>query len=203
MRTFPYYRRAEKTGWQNSIRHNLSIKPVFIRNGETNGRTGGYWTIDPKISIGGFKKIRRIGDTSKQLPRSSKSKTETTNQISTQTNESFWEPDPDTFTDSPSSTEEPTVNTGKILSTEMEDHRQSIEEFLEMGLGRSPEKRKVKILSALDMPHQSVVATKSLPEPIQKALNIDDNEDDIDERQPYMGSVDFYEQVQNSKFQLK
>ena len=195
MQTFPYYRRVEKTGWQNSIRHNLSIKKVFIRYGETNGRTGGYWTIDPKISIGGFKKIRRIGDMSKQLPKCSTNKTEKSNQMSTQTNESFWEPDPDTFTDvSPS--EEPASKTSTITPTEIENHRQSIEEFLEMGLGRSPEKRKVKILSALDMPpHQEVVATKSLPEPILKAMNADDNDADDDEPAPYMGSVDFYEQV--------
>ena len=190
MQTFPYYRRVEKTGWQNSIRHNLSIKKVFIRHGETNGRTGGYWTIDPKISIGGFKKIRRIGDTSKQLPKSATKKTENSNQMSTnsnqmstQTNESFWEPDPDTFADV-TPLEEPAPKTSKIRSTEIENHRQSIEEFLEMGLGRSPEKRKVKILSALDMPHQAAVATKSLPEPIQKALNADDN-DGNKEQLPY------------------
>ncbi len=56
---FPYYRIIDKAGWQNSIRHNLSLHSAFVRKGESGGRTGGFWTLDPNLSIGSFKKIRR------------------------------------------------------------------------------------------------------------------------------------------------
>jgi histone-lysine N-methyltransferase MLL1 len=83
--------------------------------------------------------------------------------------------------------------------------RQSIEEYLRMGLGRSPEKRKVKILSSLDMPAAAaaeVVATKSLPPPpssssstpapeISKPVSVDAEALNLP---PFVGSVDFYEQ---------
>jgi hypothetical protein len=67
-----------------------------------------------------------------------------------------------------------------------------------MGLGRTPEKRKVKILSALDIPStQVVVATKSFPNSstseIQKAMTADES---VDKSRPlFMGSIDYYEQV--------
>ena len=195
MKTFPYYRRVEKTGWQNSIRHNLSIHKAFVRKGESGGRTGGYWTIDPNMSVGSFKKIRRVG---KQTTSTTKVQ-ETSNQVSTQTNESFWEPDPDTFEDAPTSnveTAKPT--TSSINVTSNIDRRKSIEEFLQMGFGRTPEKGKVKILSALDIPStQVVVATKSFPNSstseLQKAMAVDESVDK--NRPPFMGSVDYYEQV--------
>jgi hypothetical protein len=198
MKTFPYYRRVEKTGWQNSIRHNLSIHKAFVRKGESGGRTGGYWTIDPNLSVGSFKKIRRVG--SRQSSSTAKVQ-DRSNQVSTQTNESFWEPDPDTFVDSPPTSNVETTTTTPTTSTIVSSHvdrRQSIEEFLQMGLGRTPEKRKVKILSALDIPStQVVVATKSFPNSstseIHKAMTADES---VDKSRPlFMGSIDYYEQV--------
>ena len=49
MNVFPYYRNVLTLGWQNSIRHNLSLNKVFVRSdhgrGAGTGR-GGYWTIN-------------------------------------------------------------------------------------------------------------------------------------------------------------
>ena len=202
MNTFPYYQRVDKTGWQNSIRHNLSLHKAFIRQGDCGGRTGAHWTIDPKISFGSFKKIRRV-DRQQQSSKQS----DLSNQVSTQTlDSSFWQPDPDTFVDNTSSGEATPKSAVKTNVQYSQDRRQSIEEFLEMGLGRSTERRKVKILSALDMPQQSgtsnsvVVATKSVAvaqpqSELQKAMTVEDNEVNESSRPPFMGSVEFYEQV--------
>ncbi|KAM6108909.1 uncharacterized protein FYW35_009989 [Pterocles gutturalis] len=49
---FPYYRRGPK-GWQNSVRHNLSLNPCFQRLPPRPGppgvpsRRGGDWVLDP------------------------------------------------------------------------------------------------------------------------------------------------------------
>ncbi|XP_047660207.1 forkhead box protein M1-like isoform X2 [Tachysurus fulvidraco] len=41
---FPYFRNVAKPGWKNSIRHNLSLHDMFIRESTPDGKIS-YWTI--------------------------------------------------------------------------------------------------------------------------------------------------------------
>ncbi|XP_053308365.1 forkhead box protein L2-like [Spea bombifrons] len=69
---FPYYRRAESKGWQNSIRHNLSLNECFIKlprdHAPAGNRKGSLWALDPTFrdmfEKGNYRRRRRARGTS-------------------------------------------------------------------------------------------------------------------------------------------
>ncbi|XP_049331061.1 forkhead box protein M1 isoform X1 [Astyanax mexicanus] len=46
---FPYYRNVAKPGWKNSIRHNLSLHDMFVRESTPDGKIS-FWTIRPEAN---------------------------------------------------------------------------------------------------------------------------------------------------------
>ncbi|XP_017267179.1 forkhead box protein M1 isoform X2 [Kryptolebias marmoratus] len=46
---FPYYRQVAKPGWKNSIRHNLSLHDMFLRETSPDSKIS-FWTIRPEVN---------------------------------------------------------------------------------------------------------------------------------------------------------
>lgn len=202
---FPYFSRQDKVGWQNSIRHNLSLSKSFYRTkGNAARKGGGFWHIDPKVSIGTFKKVKK----SEVRPKSVKH------------DDSFWEPDNDSYKDNNSSglstpkfpaqqqQQSPAVvkvkQSSPIKRSRGDDLRQSLEEFVEMGMrnpgAASPNKRDsstvyVQVLEHVPLPPTVQVIAKTSSKVVIKVDNIDQfaKKRSLHGLHPFSGSTDFYQ----------
>ena len=69
---FPYYKR-KKTGWQNSIRHNLSLNECFFQDRTSNPKRR-YWIVDPScekmFEKGNYQRRKRMKRVRPELDRS-------------------------------------------------------------------------------------------------------------------------------------
>uniref|UniRef100_A0A3Q4AAY4 Forkhead box protein M1 n=1 Tax=Mola mola TaxID=94237 RepID=A0A3Q4AAY4_MOLML len=75
---FPYFRQVAKPGWKNSIRHNLSLHDMFIRETSADNKIS-FWTIRPEdnrcLTLDQvYKQQKKVVPDSRKTPSGSESK---------------------------------------------------------------------------------------------------------------------------------
>ena len=153
---FPFYAKLKSLQWQNSIRHNLSLHPEFLRIKQDSGR-GGLWTVKPGIDKAALIRVKGEKQTPPPTPPTPANREEDSRGSKT-ISDVFKVPEPVQRSSSPAPVAAAAVSARNSRSGSPK--RQSLEEFL--GLGRAEDSssgastdKTMTVLSAMDCDNDS------------------------------------------------